>query len=77
MCIRDSLAAERLFRALLLAAHGRRVFLDLPAPNRAGAAMLARHGFTVQRSFTRMTLGGAAPHGRNDIIYGTSGAEKG
>ena len=74
---RDPLAAERLFRALLLAAHGRRVFLDLPAPNRAGAAMLARHGFTVQRSFTRMTLGGAAPHGRNDIIYGTSGAEKG
>jgi ribosomal protein S18 acetylase RimI-like enzyme len=73
----DPVAAQRLFQAFLHAAHGRRVFLDLPAGNLAGTGLLERHGFTVQRKFTRMVLGEAGPSGREDIIYSTSGAEKG
>lgn len=74
---RDAVVGERLFRALLGAVRGRRVFLDLPAPNRAGGEMMARHGFRVQRSFTRMVLGEDGPPGRGDLVFGTSGAEKG
>jgi ribosomal protein S18 acetylase RimI-like enzyme len=74
---RDPAVAERLYRAVFHAVRGRRVFLDLPAPNRAGGEILARHGFKTQRSFMRMILGEAGPPGRNDFIYGTSGAEKG
>jgi len=69
--------AERLFDALFRAARGRRLFLDLPAPNHAGGEILARNGFRVQRSFTRMTLGENSPPDRVTIVYGTSGAEKG
>jgi len=74
---RDPAVGERLFRALLGAASGRRVFLDLPAPNRAGREILLRHGFKVQRSFTRMVLGEDGPAERTDLVLGTSGAEKG
>jgi ribosomal protein S18 acetylase RimI-like enzyme len=74
---RDPVVAGSLFRALLGAACGRRVFLDLPAPNRAGAEIMARHGFKVQRAFARMVLGDGGPAGRADLVFGTSGAEKG
>jgi len=74
---RDPAVAERLFRAFFKATSGRRVFLDVPAPNRAGGEILARHGFDLQRTFTRMVLGEAGPPGRRDFVYGTSGAEKG
>jgi GNAT superfamily N-acetyltransferase len=69
--------AEGLFGAFYRAVRGSRLFMDLPMPNRAGAEILTRHGFTVQRSFTRMTLGEDGPAGNVDLVYGTSGAEKG
>jgi len=69
--------AERLFDALFRATRGQRLFLDLPEPNRAGGEILARRGFRVQRSFTRMILGENSPPDRVDNVYGTSGAEKG
>jgi ribosomal protein S18 acetylase RimI-like enzyme len=74
---RDPAAAERLFSAVVSAAGGRRVFLDVPAPNVEAAAIVARHGFRVQRSFTRMVLGEGGPAGRSELVFGTSGAEKG
>jgi hypothetical protein len=74
---RSSPIAEQLLGALLRAAPGRRIFADVPAPNKAGDEIFARHGFTVQRLFTRMILGESVPSGRIGLVYGTSGAEKG
>lgn len=74
---RSSAAAEQLLGALFGAAPGRRIFVDVPAPNQAGGEILARHGFTPQRSFTRMILGESFPSGRIGLVYGTGGAEKG
>lgn len=56
---------------------GRRIFLDVPGPNRAGVALIEQFGFTIQRSFTRMYLGDNAHAGSPQHIYATSGAEKG
>jgi GNAT superfamily N-acetyltransferase len=74
---RSPAVAEQLLGALFRAAPGRRIFVDVPAPNKEGGEVLARHGFTLQRSFTRMILGDSAPCGRTGLVYGTSGAEKG
>jgi GNAT superfamily N-acetyltransferase len=74
---RNRPAAEQLLGAFLGAVPGRRVFMDLPAPNPDGGEILARLGFTPQRSFTRMTLGESGPIGHIGLVYGTSGAEKG
>ncbi len=74
---RDPDVAEDLFRALLAAIPGQRVFLDVPASNRGALEMVVRHGFKVQRSFTRMVLGADLPPGCGERILATSGAEKG
>ncbi len=74
---RDGAVAEDLFRALLAATAGQRVFLDVPASNRGALEMVVRHGFKVQRSFTRMVLGADLPPGGGEGILATSGAEKG
>ena len=73
----DGGTAERLFRALFDTAEGRSFLVDLPSSNPTGREILSRYGFKVQRAFTRMNLGGAGPPGRDDLVYGTSGAEKG
>jgi len=70
-------AAEQLFRACFRAARGRRLFLDLPMPNRAGWEILERYGFKEQRSFSRMRLGEGSPRTNIDLVYGTGGAEVG
>jgi GNAT superfamily N-acetyltransferase len=74
---RDAAAAERLWRAFSARAAGRRVLVDVPAPNAAGSALIGRAGFTVQRGFTRMYLGENAHPGVPQQVFGTSGAEKG
>jgi ribosomal protein S18 acetylase RimI-like enzyme len=74
---RDPAVAEDLFRALLAAIPGQRVFLDVPATNQGALEMVVRHGFRVQRSFTRMVLGPDLPPGCGEWILATSGAEKG
>lgn len=74
---RDASVAEALFAALHKAVTGERVFLDiLPAQHPAMDAV-ARRGFKVQRSFTRMVLGDETPLGKSKWIFATSGAEKG
>jgi GNAT superfamily N-acetyltransferase len=74
---RNPSVADQLLGALFGAAPGRRIFVDLPAPNRDGGKILARHGFTLQRPFTRMRLGENGPPDQVGLVYGTSGAEKG
>ena len=74
---RDPALAESLLLAFFRAAEGRKVFLDVPASNPAGHEIIRRHGFAVQRGFTRMYLGDPGPPGRPEMVYGTSGAEKG
>lgn len=70
-------AAEALFEALLSAAPGQSLFLDVPCLNTEGAALMAKFGFTVQRGFSRMYLGSNKHPGQPKGIYGTAGAEKG
>lgn len=73
----DAAGADELFRAFLRRVPGRRVFVDVPHPNPAALALVKRHGFTVQRGFTRMFLGENAHPGRPEHVFGTSSAEKG
>jgi ribosomal protein S18 acetylase RimI-like enzyme len=74
---RDAGTAANLLQAFFHRIPGRRVFLDMPDPNVAGRELLLRHGFTVQRTFTRMFLGDNAHPGEPALVFGTSGAEKG
>jgi GNAT superfamily N-acetyltransferase len=70
-------AAEVLFKAFMCEAVGKNILLDMPCLNDFGKALLLKHGFTVQRGFTRMYLGENRCPGHPQGIYGTSGAEKG
>jgi ribosomal protein S18 acetylase RimI-like enzyme len=74
---RDANSAALLLQAFFHRVPGRRIFLDVPDPNVAGRELLQRHGFTVQRTFTRMFLGPNAHPGEPALVFGTSGAEKG
>ena len=74
---RDALAAERLLRAFFQRAAGRRVFVDVVEPNVPANEMIRRHGFTVQRTLTRMYLGENAHPGEPRLVFGISSPEKG
>lgn len=74
---RSEQAAEVLFEAFMCEAAGKTILLDMPCLNDFGKALLLKHGFTVQRGFTRMYLGENRCPGFPQGIYGTSGAEKG
>lgn len=74
---RDAHTAALLLQAFFHRVPGKRVFLDVPDPNVAGRGLLQRHGFTVQRTFTRMFLGDNTHPGEPALVFGTSGAEKG
>lgn len=74
---RDANTATRLLQAFFHRVPGRRIFLDVPDPNAAGRELLMHHGFTVQRTFTRMYLGDNTHPGEPALVFGTSGAEKG
>lgn len=74
---RDRVSAASLLRALFYGVPGRRVFVDVPAPNPAGADLMRQHGFVVQRTLTRMVLGQNAHPGTPLFIYSTGGPEKG
>ena len=69
--------ADQLLRALLHRADGRRVFIDVVAPNAAANALMRTHGFGVQRTLTRMFLGENAHPGVPTLVFGISSPEKG
>jgi ribosomal protein S18 acetylase RimI-like enzyme len=71
----EARVAASLLSALLAATAGRRVFLDMPTSHLSAPGMVG--DFKVQRTFTRMVLGEAAPLGKPAWILATSGAEKG
>ena len=73
----DTPGAEQLMQALFRRILGRRVFFDVIAPNPDAAALLQKHGFTVQRTLTRMFLGANAHPGETRLVYGISSPEKG
>jgi ribosomal protein S18 acetylase RimI-like enzyme len=74
---RDPLVAERLLRSFFQRVGGRRVFIDVVAPNAAVNAMMQSHGFTIQRTLTRMYLGENAHPGETRLVFGISSPEKG
>jgi GNAT superfamily N-acetyltransferase len=73
----DSVTAENLWRAVSARIAGKRTFVDVPAPNSAGVALMQRNGFTVQRTLTRMFFGQNTHPGTPGQIYSTGGPEKG
>lgn len=74
---RDAAVADDLLGAFFRRVSGRRVFVDVPHPNAAACALIAGHGFKVQRGFTRMFLGENRHPGEPASVFGTSSAEKG
>ena len=74
---RDAAVAERLLLALLGRIGGRKVFVDVVEPNAPANAIMRRHGFTVQRTLTRMFLGENAHPGDPPLVFGISSPEKG
>ena len=69
--------AQSLLGAFIARVPGRRLFLDIPAPNHDANQYLYSLGFRAQRNFTRMYLGTNTAPGLTTLVYGTSGAEKG
>lgn len=74
---KDAATARALLWTLLSKVVGKRVFLDVPAPNSAAVEAVTQLGFKVQRGFSRMFLGNNSKPGRPEMIFATSGAEKG
>lgn len=56
---------------------GKPVFFDVPLENPHGMGLAEEFGFSVQRGFTRMYLGGDPYGGFPRQVYATSGPEKG
>ncbi|MFC3800260.1 GNAT family N-acetyltransferase [Cohnella sp. GCM10012308] len=73
----DVQAAETLLASLLAGVGDVKVFFDLPCPNVQGIHFIEKAGFRIQRTFCRMYLGFNANPGMPELVYGTSGAEKG
>ncbi len=53
------------------------LMIDVPLDHRAVSAWLERHGFTVERPFTRMQYGAAAPFGSLTNAFAIAGPELG
>jgi hypothetical protein len=66
-----------LLGAFFRRAVGRRVFVDVVAPNASANAIMKSHGFAVQRTLTRMYLGENANPGEPQLVFGISSPEKG
>ena len=73
---RDAATAISLLRACLGRLSGP-VFIDVPDRHRAVRDYLEAHGFSVQRTFTRMLLGRAEPLDRPERIVALAGPEFG
>jgi len=69
--------AEELFVLMLNKLQNEKIFLDVPDVNEKGINIVEKHGFNVQRKFTRMFLGSNSYPGKPVIIYATSSPEKG
>lgn len=69
--------AERLLLTLFRRVSGRRVLVDIVEPNGPANAFLLKHGFTVQRTLTRMFFGENAHPGNPLLVFGISSPEKG
>jgi len=70
-------AADALLRWGMSAAVGMEVIFDRPDVNDAAVALSAAYGFQELRGFTRMHLGEEPFSDHPELIFATSGAEKG
>jgi len=69
--------ARFLIDSLVHAAGDAAILWDVPDPNLAAADQARRHGFTPERSLTRMVLGNAAPMGNAQMLFAIAGPEIG
>ena len=74
---RNLVSATSLLRAFFGRVGGRRIFVDVPAPNETGNELMRQYGFTVQRTLMRMYLGKNPHPGEPSLVYSTGGPEKG
>jgi GNAT superfamily N-acetyltransferase len=73
----DAEAAAALLGAAVRRNAGQRMFIDVPAPNATGGALMQQIGFSIQRGYIRMYLGENPRPGDPRLVFSTSGAEKG
>lgn len=73
----DAATAEDLLHALFARIAGRRLFADVLHLNSTACALMQRHGFSIQRSLTRMYLGENRHPGTPERVFGISSPEKG
>lgn len=69
-------AGVGLLSRVLADCHAERCFIDIPAPNRLAMQWAESNGFKPQRSFIRM-FRGERPNDRPELIWASSGPEKG
>jgi ribosomal protein S18 acetylase RimI-like enzyme len=69
--------AKRLLAAVFARIRGRRLFVDVIEPNAEANAIMRGHGFSVQRTLTRMFLGRNEHPGNPKWVFGVSSPEKG
>jgi ribosomal protein S18 acetylase RimI-like enzyme len=74
---RNPRVADQLLRACFRRVPGRRIFVDVVAPNIPANAIIRAQGFTVQRTLTRMFLGRNEHPGNPQLVFGISSPEKG
>lgn len=74
---RDPATAWQLLGSVLRRVAGRQVFIDVLEPNHAAREQMARLGFKVQRSLTRMFAGENRHPGLPGRVFGISSPEKG
>ena len=72
----DETTAEVLLHAAVATVAGS-AFIDVPDARTSVAALLVSLGFTRQRNFSRMALGGHALSGRTSLIHAITGPEFG
>ncbi len=69
--------AIQLIRGLLARGDGGRIFWDIPDPNHTAVSFAQQHGFTAQRTLTRMYLGENAAPGDARKQFALAGPELG
>lgn len=74
---RSTRVAESILRSLVERHDGRRLFWDIPEPNRTALQWATEHGFHRQRDLTRMFLGENASPGDPRLQLALSGPETG
>lgn len=71
------ITAELLLSSIMRIIGNEEVYFDIPANNKKGQLLIEKYNFSKQRSFCRMYLGDNSFPGTPELVYSSSGPEKG